>query len=81
MEVTYSVQQTKDVSPQVSLSYDGIHIGSIFGKIRPLRKDETFGKDNNIITIVSLDTECPIAYIWNAHPEPIALEGETHVEP
>ena len=69
MEITYTEKHTPGGSPAVQLKYDGMHIGTIFGKVRPLRKDEISEKENNIIAIVSDDSECPIAYIWNARKE------------
>ena len=69
MEITYIEQHTPGGASAIQFKYDGMHIGTIFGKVRPLRKHETLDKEHNIITIVGDDSECPIAYIWNAHKE------------
>ena len=69
MEVTYIELHTQGGASAIQLKYDGMHIGTIFGKVRPLRKHEISEKENNIIAIVSDDSECPIAYIWNARKE------------
>ena len=69
MEITYTENHTPGESPAIQLNYDGMHIGTIFGKVRPLLMDETFENRHNIVAIVGDDSECPIAYIWNARKE------------
>jgi len=63
MEVEYKIIKDS-AAPQVSISYDGKHIGSIFGHIDK-GKEDPFDVKNNIVYIRDKD-ESIVAILWNA---------------
>jgi len=66
MKLTYETDTTEDSRPRVILSYDGKHLGTIWGILHH-GKEDGFEQENGIVHVHQNGKT--VAVLWNAQPE------------